>query len=77
MTDFIKLRQYVEKEIKDIRETDTKHDVEKALDRAFGAVMFYINCHPEEYNKIDEWWTPKRDEFWELKKKAPEKKQAV
>lgn len=74
MTDFIKLRQYVEKEIKDIRETDTKHDVEKALDRAFGAVMFYISCHHNEYKEIDAWWTTKRDQFWELKRKAPAEK---
>lgn len=75
MTDFIKLRQYVEKEIKDIKETDTKQDVEKALDRAFGAVVFYISCHHDEYKKIDEWWMPKRNQFWELKRKAPANKE--
>ena len=74
MTNFIQLRQYVESEIKGIKETDTKQDVEKALDRAFGAVMFYIHCNHDEYKKIDEWWTAKRDEFWELKRKASEKK---
>lgn len=76
MANFIQLRKYVEKEIKSIRETDTKQDVEKALDRAFGATMFYISCHHDEYKEIDAWWTAKRDKFWELKKKAPaEKKQ--
>ena len=74
MTSFIRLRQYVEKEIKDIKKTDTKHDVEKALDRAFGATMFYLSCNPDRYSEIDAWWTPKRDQFWELKRKAPEGK---
>ena len=74
MADFIQLRKYVESEIKGIREIDTKQDVEKALDRAFGATMFYISCHPNEYKEIDAWWTTKRDQFWELKRKAPEKK---
>jgi uncharacterized protein with GYD domain len=74
MTNFIQLKKYVESEIKSIRKTDTKQDVEKALDRAFGAVMFYIYCNHDDCNKIVAWWTTKRDQFWELKRKAPAEK---
>ena len=36
--------------------------------------MFYLTCHAGDYEKVDKWWTTKRDEFWELRENAPTKK---
>lgn len=73
--DFEKLKEFVEREFRWIKPTDTKDDVETSTSIAFGAVQFYSDCHPDQYKMIDEWWMTQRDKFWELKRKAPAKKE--
>ena len=73
--DFEKLKEFVEREFRWTKPTDTKDEVEASINIAFGAVQFYLDCHPDQYKMVDEWWTTQRDKFWELKRKAPVKKE--
>ena len=72
--DFEKLKEFVERELRWTKPTDTKAEVEVALHITFGAVQFYMNCNPDQWDEVNEWWMVQREKFYELKRNAPEKK---
>lgn len=61
-----KIKDYCEKEYRDCIRYDS--DVEKATDRAFGAVMFYLNYCTDYDESIGKWWDDEMlPKFRELK----------
>lgn len=72
--DFEKLKEFVERELRWTKPTDTKAEVDVALYIIFGAVQFYMNCNPDQWDMVNEWWMVQREKFYELKRNAPEEK---
>lgn len=72
---FEKLKDFVECELEWMSLAEDKDEVERSLNRAFGATQFYLTCNPDQYEEINKWWVIQRDIFYELRRKAPAKKE--
>ena len=73
--DFEKLKDFVECELEWMSLAEDKDEVERSLNRAFGATQFYLACNPDQYKEVDKWWTIQREIFYELRRKASAKKE--